>query len=166
MEDCHACNDCNGSTACPYQDLSLTVTLWGYIFYTSWKEATPPWWHSHGRYGQVRLVEIPSNGRGPPEMSDWLGFSKHLEHNHRKQRVVNMFACELCMCNRYTSEPHTTFRKELHRTTASQNCHSYQFADKQAERVRNYFCELLGHYPGVYKWYITMVNSISFANPK
>jgi len=25
------------------------------ILYTSWKEATPPRWHSYGRYGQVQV---------------------------------------------------------------------------------------------------------------
>ena len=39
------------------------------------------------------------------QMSDWLRFGKHLEHNHHKQRTVKyVFACELCKCNRYTSE--------------------------------------------------------------
>jgi len=35
---------------------SKWVMFWGYIlFNTSWKEATPPGWHSYGRYGQVQV---------------------------------------------------------------------------------------------------------------
>jgi len=33
----------------------LYTTHHGYIFYLSWKEATPPQWHSFGRYGQVQV---------------------------------------------------------------------------------------------------------------
>ena len=72
---------------------------------TSWKEATPPRWHSHGRYRQVQVGRISSQQLWAHQMSDWKGFGKHLECNHHKQRVAKCGCMWLCMCNRYASEP-------------------------------------------------------------
>jgi len=51
----------------------------------------PPWWRSHG---QEQGGRIPPCSCEPPD----VGLTWHLEYNHHKQRAVNVFAYELCMC--------------------------------------------------------------------
>ena len=74
---------------------------------------------------KYRLVGIPP-AVVSCNMLDWQEFGRHRECNHHKQ---NVFACELHMHNKHTSEP-----LELCRTAASQNHHSCQFAAKWGER--------------------------------
>ena len=80
--------------------------------------------------GRYWLVGIPPSGHEPPDVG-LTRIWKHLERSHHKQRVVNAFARELRMRNRHKSEPR---RVRTSQNRASQNCHSYQFADKRAER--------------------------------
>ena len=37
------------------ENFILTAMFWGYILYTSLKEANPPRWHSYGRYRHVQV---------------------------------------------------------------------------------------------------------------
>ena len=73
----------------------------------------------------------------PPssQVSDSLGFGKHLEHNHHKQRVVN---CACAVGTRLNHDLLCAAQNDVvlkhHKITASQSCHSCQFAVKRAER--------------------------------
>ena len=106
----------------------------------SWKEATPPRWHSYEDMDKYWLVRSPPSDPEPPDVGlTRIRSEPRTQPSQAKSGKMRLYVKYACAIGtrlnlKLLCVAQNGVVSELHRYRSSPNCQSCQFANKRAER--------------------------------